>query len=44
MFKYASNVAKSVGFISVNVIKGLNPTLSKEKVVELKNSSPIRHL
>lgn len=28
MFKYASNVAKSVGFISVNVIKGLNPTLS----------------
>ena len=28
MLKYASNVAKSVGFISVNVIKGLNPTLT----------------
>lgn len=26
--KYASNVAKSVGFISVQVIKGLNPTLT----------------
>ena len=28
MLKYASNVAKSVGFISVQVIKGLNPTLT----------------
>lgn len=28
MLKYASNVAKSVGFISIQAIKGLNPTLT----------------